>query len=552
VKRQNGITVEDIMKLKSMSNCKVVAGKRGMHNAVGKVNMTVDPDILAWIDAGEFLLTTAYSLKTEDVETQKNLIKHCAQKGLAGMGIKIYPYLDALPEEIIDLANQLNFPIIDLYHETPLSDIMSDIFKEIFNKQSALLQRLEKIHEQLMHVMLSGGGDIKDIVRVVQENLQNPILVKIEHQDEVSLGLEDYKNDTSLAILNNYSRFYDNIENKMKEKKFNESIEYINGKSVRRMVMPIIVKNNVYGHIFSWALKTPLGGFDLSVLETASTTIALEVLKQLSVRDVENRHRAEFLEDLLSLDTSRKEKALEKTEVFKLGYDQSYVMMVMQLENSSNLMVGDMLQKVALINNDVERLATELKLKTFIVSKTDSIYILLSFSNETTAHDSIATFCDAIEKVLSLRLKREDYKIGIGRLYNGIAKVYKSYIDAVKAITSGSLIGEDNIVYFEHLGIYKILCQDTLKEELDKFYKVTIEPLVEYDKKKSTELVKTLEYYYINNGNLKKISDDLFTHYNTTLYRLQRIQEITGMKLENHKDRLNLEIALKIKRILKK
>ena len=96
------------------------------------------------------------------------------------------------------------------------------------------------------------------------------------------------------------------------------------------------------------------------------------------------------------------------------------------------------------------------------------------------------------------------------------------------------------------------MCQENLREEIEKFYKMNLEPLVEYDAKKSTELVKTLEAYFEHNGNLKKMSDALFTHYNTILYRLTRIKEITGINFENAKDRLNLEIALKIKMLLDK
>ncbi|SCZ04571.1 PucR family transcriptional regulator [Alkaliphilus peptidifermentans] len=549
--RQNGITIDEAIKLKSMKNCKLIAGHRGIYNTISKVNITADPDFVDWVDAGELLMTTAYSFKNEKLQVQKDLITECSRKGLAGIGIKIYPYLDALPEEIINLANELNFPIIDIYHETPLSDIMTSIFKEIFNKQASLLQRIETVHEQLMNVVLS-GGDIHDIVRVVYENLQNPILVKIEYTNQAFMGLEELAEDTRIGLLNNYRRFYDGIENKIREKKFNETVELINGKHVRRMVMPIIVKNNVYGHIFSWALKTPLGGFDLSVLETASTTIALEVLKQLSVRDVENRHRSEFMEDLLSLDLNRKSKAIEKAPVFKLLMDQQFKMIVVQIENQKDKMADDLLQKIALLNHDAEGLVEELNLKAFIVSKTDSLYILFSFSKELDNDHIIKTFCDHLEKYLCRRLKDGDYKIGIGRSYNGLSDVYKSYIDAVKAISSGDLIGNNNVVYFEQLGIYKILCQDYLREELEKFYDVTISSLVEYDQKKSTELVKTLEVYFTNNGNLKKLSEELYTHYNTTLYRIQRIQSITGMSLDNHKDRLNLEMALKIKKLLKK
>lgn len=550
--RQNGITIDDVMKMACMEKSKLIAGFKGSRNTVSRVNIMADPDILNWVDAGELLLTTAYSFKKEDVETQKNLIRQCAKKGLAGIGIKIYPYLESISQEVIDLADLLNFPIIDLYYATPFSDIMTPVFMEIFNKQASLLQRLEKVHEQLMNVVLS-GGKVKDMGKVIYENLQNPILIRLEFTNEIIMELGDIEKETRVFLLDNFSRFYESSKaKKLKGRKFTETVENIQSKYVRRMVMPIVVKNNVYGHIFSWALKTPLGGFDLSVLETASTTIALEILKQISVRDVENRYRAEFLEDLLSLDKNRKEKALERAEVFKLGLEEEYIVMVIQLENHKTMVTDEMLKTIALLNSDIEALLNEFNLKAFTANKTDSINVLLSISSNSSFNTSLKEFCECLKKNLDQRLKQKQYKIGIGRSCHGLREVYKSYIDAIKAIENGELIGEKNMTYFEKMGIYKILCQDSLKEELERFYEATILPLVEYDSKRSAELVKTLDMYFQSKGNLKKLSEDLFTHYNTTLYRIQRIQEITGMNLEDHKDRLNLEIAIKIKKLLRK
>lgn len=91
-----------------------------------------------------------------------------------------------------------------------------------------------------------------------------------------------------------------------------------------------------------------------------------------------------------------------------------------------------------------------------------------------------------------------------------------------------------------------------LTEELEDFYATTLKPLVDYDNKKSTELVKTLEAYFMFNGNLTRMSEHLYTHYNTILYRINRINEITGMSLDDSNDRLNLEIALKIRELLVK
>lgn len=49
--------------------------------------------------------------------------------------------------------------------------------------------------------------------------------------------------------------------------------------------------------------------------------------------------------------------------------------------------------------------------------------------------------------------------------------------------------------------------------------------LTEHDKSKDTMYLETLYYYLISNRSLKKTCDALFTHRNTVLYRIRRIQE---------------------------
>ena len=49
--------------------------------------------------------------------------------------------------------------------------------------------------------------------------------------------------------------------------------------------------------------------------------------------------------------------------------------------------------------------------------------------------------------------------------------------------------------------------------------------LAKHDKAKKTMYLETLYYYLISNRSLKKTCDALFTHRNTVLYRIRRIQE---------------------------
>ncbi len=548
MKRQNGITIEDVLNLDCMEKSRLIAGSGGSRNTVSKVNIMADPDALDWVSQGELLLTTAYFFKKDDPEAQKQLIKDCAGKNLAGIGIKIYPYLDMLSVEVIELANHLSFPIIDIYYATPFSDITTRVFKEIFNKQASLLERIERVHERLMEVVLKEKG-FREIAGVIQENIKNPLAIKIILPDQLYQNMEAVEDRIQVALLDNINGFYNT--NRQHEKAFDEGVETIQGRPVRRMVMPIIVKNNIYGHIFAWNILTPLGGFDLSVMESASTTIALEILKQLSVREVENRYRAEFLEELFSMEEKRRVKAMERAAVFKLDIKDEFAIAILQLSFSKSTDVAAAENQIHFLKGSLERLIKEQKMKALVANKTDSIYLLFSFNNSKQSSASIKCFCSRLEKIIEQSLKVE-YKIGIGRGYRGLHNMYKSYIDATKALRTGEIIDDRPVIYFDQLGIYKILCHDALTEELEQFYNCTIQPLIDYDKKKSTELVKTLEVYFQHNGNLKRMSDTLFTHYNTTLYRLQRLQQITALDLENPKDRLNLEVALKIKRLLKK
>ncbi len=117
--RQNGISVEEMMELEILGDSKLIAGSRGIRNTVSRVNIMADPDILDWVQEGEFLLTTAYYFEKDNVIAQKQLIRECSQRKLAGIGIKVLPYLDSLSQEVLDLADELNFPLIDIHYSIP-------------------------------------------------------------------------------------------------------------------------------------------------------------------------------------------------------------------------------------------------------------------------------------------------------------------------------------------------------------------------------------------------------------------------------------------------
>ena len=75
-------------------------------------------------------------------------------------------------------------------------------------------------------------------------------------------------------------------------------------------------------------------------------------------------------------------------------------------------------------------------------------------------------------------------------------------------------------------------------------FRALIEPLEAYDDGRGAGLVRTLRVYLSVGANAKKAADRLFLHRNSMLYRLARIEKITGADLKNPRVGLILQLGL--------
>ena len=69
-------------------------------------------------------------------------------------------------------------------------------------------------------------------------------------------------------------------------------------------------------------------------------------------------------------------------------------------------------------------------------------------------------------------------------------------------------------------------------------------PLVEHDRERRSDLVRTLRVYFATGANASEAADRLFLHRNSLLYRLERIGKLTGLELKDHRVALALQLRL--------
>ncbi|GJM70323.1 hypothetical protein HMSSN036_25390 [Paenibacillus macerans] len=125
--------------------------------------------------------------------------------------------------------------------------------------------------------------------------------------------------------------------------------------------------------------------------------------------------------------------------------------------------------------------------------------------------------------------------------------VKDSYIDAENLYTA-SCISKENarLITWERLGIYAVLSLLPKHVNVDKYLGRYVKPLVVYDEAHHSSLIQTLKVYFQMGGNIKLTAQNMYTHYNTVVYRLDKIKSLLGISFDDPEARLQLQLGLKI------
>ncbi|WP_300522890.1 PucR family transcriptional regulator [Aminiphilus sp.] len=141
-------------------------------------------------------------------------------------------------------------------------------------------------------------------------------------------------------------------------------------------------------------------------------------------------------------------------------------------------------------------------------------------------------------------------RMGLGYPSGKLEDIPRSYEEARIAADLGKhLCRPDIVTAFRDVEALHLLRACRNREELRRFCDRTVSPLTDYDRANRTPLRETLKIY-LRSLNKIRASQELFIHRQTLVYRLHKIEEITGRALENPDDRLILELGLAAESLL--
>jgi GAF domain-containing protein len=139
--------------------------------------------------------------------------------------------------------------------------------------------------------------------------------------------------------------------------------------------------------------------------------------------------------------------------------------------------------------------------------------------------------------------------IGVSEPREAPVHATHAYREAVDATTIGrALLGAGGAIAYSQVGAYRYLVQIGPDNAPRDRMRAAVDLLIEYDGRRRTSLLDTLERYLAERRSVIESARSLFIHPNTLRQRLARIEELTGIELDRD-DLLSLELAIKLARL---
>jgi sugar diacid utilization regulator/putative methionine-R-sulfoxide reductase with GAF domain len=287
-------------------------------------------------------------------------------------------------------------------------------------------------------------------------------------------------------------------------------------------------------------------------LEHGSTVLALELSKERAAAEVERRLRGDLVEEVLAggLEGDEAERVARQAE--RLGHRLPHRAWVVVLEPDDDeteaALAGRGQQDrldAALSGLIKSRLPTALTL----VRSSSAVFLL---------PDETAADLAAVEKLAALILagaapvmKPGTASVGIGNIANSVGELARSHLEARQALRlTRRAGGRARIASYRSLGAFRLLLEVQSPDALRRFVNELLGTLLTYAKSRDTPLLETLEALSAARWVRRAAARQLGIHINSMSYRVERIEGLTGLQLDDPETRVAISIALRARAML--
>ena len=164
----------------------------------------------------------------------------------------------------------------------------------------------------------------------------------------------------------------------------------------------------------------------------------------------------------------------------------------------------------------------------------ERIVVLIHDPHENRFEETARAVAEELLATLEDEYPKTRFTVCIG----SVCTSYTQYEDAYRLVEQVAELNKSvgkgrKIVSLKQFGAKALFYSALRPEALLQFTAVRLKPLIEYDRKQSGSLLKTLRIYLDCGGNVSQAAQQLFISYSGMRYRLREIERLTNLNLKD-------------------
>lgn len=407
----------------------------------------------------------------------------------------------ALAAAAIDTANLL----------TETRSALADLERanEIIQDRSGVIERASDVHDRLAELVLRGGG-VHDVAAAVSEVLDGTV----EFTEHAPPGAVETSRAEGHAV-----RHRD---------------DWIAAVAAGGELLGALV---LRGH-------PGLDPVDQRTLERAAMVTSLLLLARRSAAEAEQRVRGELLDDLLDSRDRDPRLLRERAARLDADLDATHVVLAARLDGVSADAEQEAAARRRLWSAASHLAATRHGLA---AARDGGTVLLLPLEHGDTA----TRIARRTAQILGGAV-HEAVTVGASAPIEDLATypdtVAAAYEEGQRCLDALRLLGRSGDgAAAEDFGFVGLLLAGD--RDIAGFVHRTIGPVVTYDERRGTDLVRTLDAYFASGMSPARTKDDLHVHVNTVAQRLERVGRLLGDDWQSPARALEIQLALRLHRL---
>jgi PucR family transcriptional regulator, purine catabolism regulatory protein len=529
MKNRLKVTVGDILSRPHFHKAKIIAGKKGLDRLIRWVHIMEVTEIGQLINGNELILSTGVGWR-EDPNIRLSFLKQLIDRKASGLCVELGKYISAIPKEMINVADEHNFPIIVFPEEVRFIDITQDLNSLFIDVHYNTMVNLESISNQFNKLLLSADG-FKRIIRLLHQSLNVQVAyVPVNGQIEYYPALHKVKEQELLPFIQSTKP------------------HSIINQPTRCASKPIQALGHKFADLFIISTEQDLTDFDFVVLDRAATALSQDQLRLLYVEEKRKQEKNRWLLEWIKGEHTREEIVQHLSSVEPNIKVNGCTICICKVEKGEKEL--DLTYASIIFRKIIEQHG----FYSFVhYDGNEIIYVLINQRNH---KDWKTRFLEALhlikEKEYFVKnMPNVELRFAVGKLYE-IDHIHKSYDMAKETLFMQKKIGIPNIYFYEDLYIYRLIYQLQRDQKLNEFIEDYIGPVISFDKEKNGHMLETLKVYLEVNGSKKDAAERLFVVRQTLYHRIEKLKELLGDDFMKYEKRLAIEFAVRAKEFLDK